>query len=266
MYTGYETANNYKLTAESKTNNNWYKTLILAIYAGCFIALAGALATVAGTAGEGTASTLIKAAVFPIGLILVILTGSELFTGNCLLLAPAINKNIKIRGLFKNLSIVYAGNLAGSVFIALIVVYSGIMSDAAANAAVSAAAYKCNLNFGEALLRAVPCNILVCFAVWCSMSCKSATGKILAAYFPIFAFVVCEFEHSVANMYYLTSGFLISAKYGITESSLNVGNALLNGLLASTIGNIIGGMLFVALPLWLIFFRNKTAVNDDVVK
>lgn len=263
MYTGYETANNYKFTAESKTNNKWYKTFISAIYAGCFIALAGALATVAGTADEGTASTLIKAAVFPIGLILVVLTGSELFTGNCLLLAPAVNRDIKFGGLFKNLSIVYAANLLGSVFIALIVVYSGTMSDAVANAAVSVAAYKCNLNFGEALLRAVPCNILVCFAVWCSMSCKTATGKMLAAYFPIFAFVACGFEHCVANMYYLTAGLLSSAKYAITASSLNVGNALLNGLLASTIGNVLGGMLFVAIPLWLLFFRKTPASNTD---
>ena len=163
------------------------------------------------------------------------MTGSELFTGNCLLLAPAVNRDIKFGGLFKNLSIVYAANLLGSVFIALIVVYSGTMSDAVANAAVSVAAYKCNLNFGE----------------------------MLAAYFPIFAFVACGFEHCVANMYYLTAGLLSSAKYAITASSLNVGNALLNGLLASTIGNVLGGMLFVAIPLWLLFFRKTPASNTD---
>lgn len=115
MYTGYETADNYKKTAEIKTSAKWYRTLILAALAGMFIALAGALATVAGTAGEGMKATLIKAAVFPAGLILVVLTGSELFTGNCLLLAPLLSKNIKITLTLKNLGIVYAGNLIGSV-------------------------------------------------------------------------------------------------------------------------------------------------------
>lgn len=266
MYTGYETANNYKLTAKNKTTDKWYKIFISAIFAGMFIALAGALATVAGTASEGVSSTLIKAAVFPTGLILVTLTGSELFTGNCLLLAPAVNKDVKIGSLFKNLSIVYAGNLAGSVLVAVITVYSGIMSDTVANAAVNAAVYKCNLNFGEALLRAVPCNILVCFAVWCAASCKSATGKILVVYPPIFAFVACGFEHSVANMYYITAGLLTSTKYGVDAATLNVGGSLLNGLLASTIGNIIGGMGFVAVPIWLMFFRSKPTEKDDSVK
>lgn len=261
MFTGYEIANSYKTIAIVKASNKWYKTFILSILAGCFIALAGILATVAGAGFEGTQSTLIKAAVFPTGLILVVLTGSELFTGNCLLLSPTLNKDISISALLKNLGIVYAGNLVGSVIIAVIAAYSGIMSDTAANAAVATAAYKCGLNFGETLLRAIPCNILVCLAVWCALASKSVSGKILAVYPPIFAFVACGFEHSVANMYYLTAGLLASAKYGIITKELNVGNALLNGILASTLGNVIGGMLCVALPLWLVFFRQSNHSN-----
>ena len=261
MYTGYETADNYKKTAEIKTSAKWYRTLILAALAGMFIALAGALATVAGTAGEGMKATLIKAAVFPAGLILVVLTGSELFTGNCLLLAPMLSKNIKITLTLKNLGIVYAGNLIGSVAVAILTVYSGAL-DGAANAIVLTAAYKCGMGFGTALLRAVLCNVLVCFAVWCSLTSKSATGKILAVYPPIFAFVALGAEHSVANMYYLSAGLLASAKYGIVADSLNVGNALLYSLLPTTIGNVIGGTVFAALPLWLAFFRN--ADKNDV--
>ncbi len=266
MYTGKETANVYKNVATAKTQNVWYKTLILAIFAGVFIAFAGLVATIAGTASQGTASTLIKAAVFPIGLILVVLTGSELFTGNCLLLAPALTKDIKTVPLLKNLGIVYLGNIVGSALVALIAVYSGIMSDTVVNAAIATAAYKCGTDFGEALLRAIPCNVLVCFAVWCATACKSSAGKVLAVYPPIFAFIACGFEHSVANMYYLLSGLLASAKYGIAATNLNLGNALLYSLLPSTLGNVIGGMLFVALPLWLVFFRQVTkhsASNTD---
>ena len=125
MYTGYEIADNYKRTALIKTTAKWYRTLILAIFAGAFIAFAGALATIAGTAGDGTKSTLIKAAVFPVGLILVVLTGSELFTGNCLLIAPLLSRDVKLASTLKNLSIVYAGNFVGSVVVALLTVYSG---------------------------------------------------------------------------------------------------------------------------------------------
>ena len=125
MYTGYEIADNYKRTALTKTTAKWYRTLILAIFAGAFIAFAGALATIAGTADDGTKSTLIKAAVFPVGLILVVLTGSELFTGNCLLIAPLLSRDVKLAPTLKNLSIVYAGNLVGSVVVALLTVYSG---------------------------------------------------------------------------------------------------------------------------------------------
>ncbi len=257
MYTGYEIADNYKRTALIKTTAKWYRTLILAIFAGAFIAFAAALATIAGTASDGTKSTLIKAAVFPIGLILVVLTGSELFTGNCLLIAPLLSRDVKLASTLKNLSIVYAGNLVGSVVVALLTVYSGTF-DGIPNAIVSAAAYKCGLGFGTAMLRAIPCNVLVCFAVWCSFAGKSTAGKIISVYPPIFAFVALGMEHSVANMYYLTAGLLSSAKYGIAAQGLNAGNALLNSLLPATLGNIIGGTVLTALPLWLAFFRKST--------
>ena len=108
------------------------------------------------------------------------------------------------------------------------------------------------------MLRAIPCNVLVCFAVWCSFAGKSTAGKIISVYPPIFAFVALGMEHSVANMYYLTAGLLSSAKYGIAAQGLNAGNALLNSLLPATLGNIIGGTVLTALPLWLAFFRKST--------
>lgn len=257
MYTQKEVANNYTLIAQNKTSAKWYQTLLLAVFAGAFIAVAGLTATIAGAAYEGIQATLVKAAVFPVGLILVVLTGSELFTGNNLLLAPVLSKDVKFTAMLKNLGIVYGGNLIGSALIAVIAVYCGAMNDGVYSAAIACAAAKCETAFYEALLRAIPCNILVCFAVWTAMTSKNAAGKVLAVYMPIFAFVVCGFEHSVANMYYMTAGLLALAKTGAAAASLTVGNALLYSLLPTTIGNMIGGMVCVALPLWLIHFRRS---------
>lgn len=245
MYGPKEIAENYAVAAKVKTERKWYETLVLAVLAGVFIALAGALATIAASGASGMTATLIKGAVFPLGLILVVVCGSELFTGNCLLVAPAISREIKLSKMFKNLGIVYGGNLIGGIVIAVLVVYSHVLgktdSDPAVAATLAAAAAKCNMNFGDALLRGILCNMLVCLAVWASMASGSVPGKILAVYLPVFAFVVCGFEHSVANMYYLTAGLIAGAEYGITLSGLALGNALLYCLLPSTLGNIVGG-------------------------
>ncbi|MCM1042845.1 MAG: formate/nitrite transporter family protein [Corallococcus sp.] len=260
MYTPKEIAANYIDIAKSKTSAKWYKTLVLAVLAGMFIALAGALATVAGASVDAKASLLVKAAVFPLGLILVVLAGSELFTGNCLLLAPTLSKDIKISAVLKNLGIVYGGNLVGSVLVALVTVYGGTFGDG--TSIILAANAKCSMTFAECLLRAIPCNILVCLAVWISMASKTVTGKILAVYLPIFAFVACGFEHSVANMFYLSAGFWATAKYGVTAENLTAVNALVNNLLPATIGNVIGGTVFVALPYWFVYLKkDKNSEN-----
>ncbi len=258
-----ETAKNYVFIAQNKTSYKWYKTLILAVFAGIFIAVASMLATVAGSGYDGVKAILIKATVFPVGLILITLSGSELFTGNCLLLAPALSRDVKISAALKNLAIVYGGNFAGAILIALIAVFSGLMSNETATACVAAAAAKCEIGFFGAFLRAVPCNVLVCFAVLISSSSNSVAGKVLAVYPPIFTFVACGFEHSVANMYYLTSGLLTAAKYGYSVKSLTAGSAILNSLLPSTLGNIVGGMVFVAIPLWLIYFKKSRNSASD---
>ena len=248
MFTQAETYLNYISVAQGKTSAKWYKTLLLAVFAGAFIAFGAVASNFASATFSGSGASIAKAAVFPIGLTLVVLFGAELFTGNSLLLAPAVGKDIKISALFKNWGIVYGGNLIGSVLIAVIVVYSGLQAGAVKDACIAVAANKCNLNFGEALLRAIPCNMLVCLAVWFALSAKTPAGKILSLYLPIFAFVVCGFEHSVANMYYLTAGLLSGSAEG-----LNVGNAILNCLIPSTLGNIIGGAI-IALS---VYFLNK---------
>ena len=238
MFTQAETYQNYITIAQGKATAKWYKTLILAVFAGAFIAFGAVASTAASATFSGSAKDVAKAAVFPIGLTMVVFFGAELFTGNCLLLAPALGRDIKVTHLFKNCGIVYAGNLIGSVLIALIVVYGKVQTGAVKDACITVAANKCNLNFGIALLRAIPCNILVCLAVWFALSSKSAPGKIISLYLPVFAFVICGFEHSVANMYYLTAGLLSGSSEG-----LNIGNAIVNSLIPSTLGNIIGGAI-----------------------
>ena len=192
-----EIASSYIQIARGKTTQKWYKTLILAVLAGAFIAFGAAVATFASA--NAANAPLVKGLVFPVGLILVVVCGAELFTGNCLLISPAIGKDIKVGGLFKNWGIVYAGNLLGGLLIAVLVVYSHVQSQAVAEACVQAAAAKSNMSFSDALLRGILCNMLVCLAVWASMASNTTAGKMLAVYLPVLCFVVCGFEPSVAN-------------------------------------------------------------------
>lgn len=246
------TAENYIIAAKNKTSARWYKTLVLAVLAGAFIAFGAALSTAAASGRSGMDAALVKGAVFPVGLILVVVCGAELFTGNNPLLLPALNRDIKPSAMFKNWGIVYGGNLIGGVLIAVLVVFGGVMGDADGSivqACIATAANKCNMDFGSILLRGILCNMLVCLAVWASTACKNHGEKILAVYLPVFAFVVLGFEHSVANMYYLSAGLITGARFSITVAGLNIGYALLN-LLAATLGNMIGGCL-IATAYWL---------------
>lgn len=256
MNTPAEIAANYIGIAKSKTQQKWWKTFLLAVLAGAFIALGGVVSTVAASGFSGIQASLIKGAVFPLGLILVVICGAELFTGNCLLIAPALQKEIKIGKMLKNLLIVYCGNLVGGVLIAMLTVYSHAFGTATAEVCVSAAEIKSTMSFSDCLLRGILCNILVCLAVWGAMASKNAAGKILFVYLPVFAFVVCGFEHSVANMYYLTAGLTAASEYAITASGLTLGNALLYNLLPSTIGNIVGGGM-VAVSYWAVYFHKE---------
>ncbi len=255
MFSPSEIAENYINIAKTKTSQKWYKALVLAVLAGAFIAFGAAVSTAAASGFTGGAAAAIKGAVFPVGLILVVLCGAELFTGNCLLVSPAVERKIKVGGMLKNWGIVYLGNLIGGVLIAVLVTTSGALRGAVGDAAIATAVAKSTMNFGEAVLRGILCNMLVCLAVFSAMSSKSAAGKILAVYLPVFAFVACGFEHSVANMYYLTAGLIQNALTG-GAASLTLGNSLLYCLLPSTIGNIIGGA-FIALCFFTAFRVGK---------
>lgn len=250
-----EIATNYINVAKAKTSMKWYKALLLAVLAGMFIAFGGAVSTAASTGLSGGNAALVKGLVFPVGLILVIICGAELFTGNCLLISPLVARDIKLSSTLKSWGIVYLGNLLGSILIALLVIYSHVQNDAIAAACVKIAETKSNMTFADALLRGVLCNMLVCLAVWGAMASKSVPGKIMALYMPVLAFVVCGFEHSVANMYFLSAGLMGASEYAITASGLNISNALVNCLLPSTIGNIIGGFLIALIYHFVYRFK-----------
>lgn len=214
------------------------KMLVLGIFAGAFIALAG----VGATFGNAYVGKLAGACIFPVGLIMVVIAGSELFTGNNLMIAAVLKGKITWQKMLFNWFLVFLGNFVGAVLVAVLVVYSGAL-EPVSETAINAAVAKNNLGFLEALLRGVLCNFLVCIAVWMAFGADTVGGKILAIFGPIMLFVLCGFEHSIANMYYGTAGSLMT--------DLSLWGFVVNNLLPVTIGNIIGGAGFVGAGYYL---------------
>jgi formate/nitrite transporter len=219
----------------------------LAVLAGAFIALGAVAYTMVMTgadAGFGPARFL-GGVVFSLGLILVIVGGAELFTGNALMVMAAVDGRISTGELTRSWTIVYLGNLAGALALAVAVKLSGILDGAAGETAMRIAAGKASLTWKEAFMRGVLCNVLVCLAVWLTLAARTATGKILAVIWPISAFVLLGLEHSVANMYLIPQGMLAGAAVGLPEFAAN--------LLAVSIGNVVGGAGGVALAYRLAY-------------
>ena len=226
--------------------------LLLGIMAGAFIALAG----VAATFGNVYGGKIAGACIFPAGLAMVVIAGSELFTGNSLMSMALFDRKIGLGALLKNWAVVFLGNLLGALFITLIVVLSGVF-DNIADTVVATATAKVSMGFFEALLRGVLCNFLVCIAVWMAFGAKTVSGKILAVFFPIMVFVLCGFEHSVANMFYVPAGIFENLLGGTYGGALTVEGFLINNLLPVTIGNIIGGALLVGGVYYLVYLKKK---------
>lgn len=252
-----EIAKNYVGIGKGKVETPALKLFILGIMAGIFIGI-GAIAYQMSTATiGGSLGKLVGACMFPAGLSLVLIAGSELFTGNCLLVIPLLEKEVKLTGVLRNWLLVFLGNFAGSIILALLVVYSHTPSQvdgALLDTMMSVASAKVGLSFGDALLRGIICNIMVCLAVWMSFAGKTVPAKIMGLYFPIMIFVLGGFEHNVANMYYLSAGIFANSVYAVGNTAVNWGAALLNNLLPVTIGNIIGGAL-VGSTYWFIYLR-----------
>lgn len=258
-----EIAEVYSNAGLAKTKMPFLKTFILAIFAGMFIALAGVGAAVA-SASIQTASVakLVGACVFPAGLAMVLVAGSELFTGNNLIIIPVLEGKATVGGMLRNWVIVYIGNFVGSLIVAALCTWGNVYAlfgGALAQGIVNTANAKVSMQFGEAMIKGILCNFLVCIAVWMSFGAKTVGGKIAAVFFPIMVFVVSGFEHSVANMYYISAGLFTTARgaYGVTSDVLNWGVFFTKNLIPVTLGNLIGGCVFTGAGYWTAYLRKK---------
>jgi len=236
------------------------RTLVLSLLAGFYIAFGAELATVltqdaSDFVGRGIAA-LLSGSVFSLGLMLVVICGAELFTGNSLLTSSALQGEITWGKLLENWVIVILGNLAGSLFFAGLMFESQLWTSGnMAEHSLKIATAKCQLPFMVALVRGVFCNWLVCLAVFMATAARDVTGKILACYVPIMAFVASGFEHSVANMYFIPTGLLLSARLGREVPGLTWTTFFRDNLLPVTLGNILGGVLFVAFAYWYVHLK-----------
>ncbi|WP_029409788.1 formate/nitrite transporter family protein [Treponema pedis] len=258
----------------AKVNTPIWKQFILGILAGVFIAFASEGSNMAAfgffakpeTYGLGK---FIAGLIFPVGLMLVVIAGGELFTGNNLIMAAVLDKKVKISAMFKNWITVYAGNFIGSILIAFLIVKSGQLhsgNNLLGGITVKIAYGKISLSFIQALFLGIMCNWLVCLAVWLCYGAKDMTGKFLAVFFPIWLFITSGFEHSIANMYYIPAGILAKTIPEYANSSKIPLNALENlnwtdfftkNLIPVTLGNIIGGAFFVACIYWLCYRKRN---------
>lgn len=221
------------------------RMLVLAALAGAFIALAGVASTWASMEVENLSlRRFLAGCVFPAGLAMVVFTGTELFTGNCLMTIAWLDKKITLPAMLKNWCIVYAGNLIGGVAVAYLAVFGGTFSGKEA-VLVSTAMGKM-LSFEDALFRGILCNVLVCLGVLMAAAGTDAAGKVAALFFPVAAFIMAGYEHSVANMYYLSAGVFAGAE-------LSLYDIVVRNLIPVTIGNIIGGGVILGGGYWYIY-------------
>jgi formate/nitrite transporter len=274
----------------TKSRLSFFRMLALAVLAGAFIAMGAIFASTvsAGSmtvkAADGTAAftvglpygvtRLLAGLVFSLGLILVIVGGAELFTGNNLIVMAWVSRKVTTRDLLRNWVIVYFGNFVGAILTAFIMFLSKqyVFGDGAMGATIlKTGVAKTSLDFIPAIALGIFCNALVCMAVWLCFSARSTTDKILSIIPPISAFVAAGFEHSVANMYfipialfvkYLDPAFYaarVAAEPGVLWDNLTWGNFFVGNLLPVTIGNIIGGAVLVGLAYWFIYLRPSRA-------
>ena len=246
--TPFEISKDISSIGEKKANETIFELFIFGVLAGIYIAFGASLATAVlsgGTLDAGFARFL-AGSVFSVGLMLVLILGSELFTGNILMTIGLIYKKYSFTKVLRNWLVVYLGNLLGAMIIAWLVFKSGLLGGAGNLSPTGAIAIKISeskmqLSFTEALCRGILCNMLVCLAVIMSVAARTVEGKILGIYFPIMAFVASGYEHSVANMYLLPAALM--AKGEIISGFFN----MFSNLIPVTIGNIIGGLLIVLL-------------------
>ena len=254
-------------SAIRKANRDIISAFFLAVQAGSFIAFGAAFFTlVVHDAALGAGMTqLIGGLAFSLGLILVIIAGADLFTGDTLMVMGCYTGKVKAARMLRSWLMVFIGNLAGALAILMLVYYSGhwLGNNGAVGAkALSIANAKVNLTFAQAFTSGMLCNILVCLAIWLCYSSRSVTDKILSIIFPITAFVAMGFEHSIANMYFIPAGLLLKNNpeiaallNGADLTRLTTSGFLIKNLLPVTIGNMVGGAIFVGTIYWILYLR-----------
>lgn len=255
-------------SSNTKANLPLGRMMLLGMMAGAFIALGGAASSTAvhGIGDVGLARTL-AGVIFPVGLMLISFVGGELFTGNSLIIMEVMAGNVSWKQFLRNLTVVYFSNLVGALVIDVLLVFSGNLDYSGGLLGaytIRVAVGKVAISPVKGVASGILCNILVCLAVLMCTAAKDAAGKVWAIFFPICAFVICGFEHCVANMFYIPAGIMAAMNplyvqkaqeaYGITAQqleSLNIWGSL-NNLIPVTIGNLLGGSLFVGVVCYMV--------------
>lgn len=245
-------------TAIKKSELSTNVTLALGIIAGMFIGLGGLtnilITQTLGNIDIGVAK-FAGAAVFPVGLMLVVMCGGELFTGNNLMTLGVMDKKVNIGKVLRNWVLVYFSNFIGSVVLVMVVYYSSSIGGDAVNKAISIAEAKVSLSAMEIFLRGILCNVLVCLGVWMAAAGQDVVSKIFACWFPVMLFVLCGFEHSVANMFFIPMGMALGAKVAVGQFVYN--------LIFSTLGNIVGGGIIVPGIYYISYINKKEVVKIE---
>lgn len=242
------------------------RLIALSVLAGSFIGFGAMFATVA-TADPDLSfavSRVLGGVVFSLGLVLVVVGGAELFTGNALLVMAVASRRVRVRSLLRNWAVVLLGNAAGAIGLAVLVVWSGTLDGsggAIGRRAVEIGAAKTSLDVGEAIASGVVANVLVCLAVWMTLSARSVTDRVLVVILPISAFVAGGFEHSIANMYLLPVALFhrdeVSGLGVPVSDDLTWAHAITHNLLPVIVGNVIGGSLLVGATYWFVYLRRR---------
>ncbi|MDG2013576.1 MAG: formate/nitrite transporter family protein [Pirellulaceae bacterium] len=270
-----EMAHRAEQIGQDKVERDAISLFVLAVLAGAFIAWGGVFYTVVTTSGINSLpfgfTKFLGGLAFSLGLILVIVGGAELFTGNNLIVMALANGRIKTRQLLRNWALVYAGNFVGAVGVAILVFMAGVPNQAegqVGEAMHSIAIAKCSLVWPQAIAAGIGCNLLVCLAIWLCFSARSVADKVLAIIFPITAFVATGMEHCVANMYFIPMGMLVQfSTHENTDRPISLMNFFGNNLLPVTIGNIIGGTVLVGMVYWFVYLRpeRNKAESDQAI-
>ncbi len=238
-----ETSEALIVTAQNKIAMTVKKRLIMSIMAGLYISLGaqGFMVTYE--------NLFIRAAVFPVGLMLIVLVGGELFTGNCLMTFAYLQKKISLKSYLSSLLQVLAGNQIGALAVVVLLYFGGVYNNPSlSETVVKIANIKLSLTFMQALSKGILCNVLVSLGVWFATTAKDTTGKLLGCWFPVMLFVLCGYEHVVANMFYLPMAM-------IYDHTLDLSRIILNNFIPVAIGNFIGGGILVPMMYYRVYHK-----------